>query len=237
MDPGAPRRLEGRACSPDNQRTSGQLRPEWLGQAELPVSVRPARQTGEQPAAQHHKRDQAQLGIAGAASAAGARPPEMEVVLRRVGNAQRRAVHTEHGQFAPPMLLGRRRGPHVGGVLKEPREQLRSEALPRLDDGAPAHGLAGAAGRRQHEVEMPDDLLNRTIAQQSHADDDPDHVVPGSFRRRTVPVPVAARACAIHSGSSVSLKTSKLAARSPLPTASNACPRSIPTPPRYAGRG
>src|SRR5262245_57320375 len=48
----------------------------------------------------------------------------------------------------------------------------------------------------------------------------------GSLRRRIVAVPVACNACAIHSASSVSLKSSKLGARSPAPTARMASPNS-----------
>ena len=53
----------------------------------------------------------------------------------------------------------------------------------------------------------------------------------GSLRRRIVAVPVARKACAIHSASSVSLNSSKLAARSPAPTAENGLPQPHPPPP------
>src|SRR5262245_12294400 len=49
----------------------------------------------------------------------------------------------------------------------------------------------------------------------------------GSLRRRIVAVPVASYACAIHAASSVPLKSSKLGARSPAPTARMASPNSI----------
>jgi hypothetical protein len=53
----------------------------------------------------------------------------------------------------------------------------------------------------------------------------------GSLRRRIVAVPVACNACAIHAASTVSLKSAKLAARSPAPTARMVSPNSIaPTP-------
>src|SRR4029450_1700284 len=53
----------------------------------------------------------------------------------------------------------------------------------------------------------------------------------GSFRRRTDAVPVAAKAAAIHCGSIAALNCSKLAGRSPAPTARMASPTSIAPPP------
>ncbi len=49
----------------------------------------------------------------------------------------------------------------------------------------------------------------------------------GSLRRRTEAVPVAASAAAIHAGSIAALNCSKLAGRSPAPTASTVSPNPI----------
>ena len=49
----------------------------------------------------------------------------------------------------------------------------------------------------------------------------------GSLRRRTDAVPVAVSAAAIHAGSMAALNFSKLAGRSPAPTASMASPNPI----------
>src|SRR5262249_23218887 len=75
--------------------------------------------------------------------------------------------------------------------------------------------------------EMTHDFADRAVAQQRHPDDEPHDVLRGQLASAIVAVPVASNACAIHAASSVPLKSSKLGARSPAPTARMASPNSI----------
>ncbi len=164
----------------DDERCVGELGPQRLGAREFAVAEGADREAGEEMAAQDHQRHDAHHGIAPGALPARADAAEGGLVLRRVRHAQGAAIEAEDSQPAPAFGVGGSRSPH-GGTLSEERGERRGpEAFARLSDGTAAHGLAAPADG-QHQVEMPHDLPDRAIAQQRHADHEPDDVLGGQL--------------------------------------------------------
>jgi hypothetical protein len=64
-------------------------------------------------------------------------------------------------------------------LSEEHSQRLISQTIPGLDHGPSGDDSPprGQVGIRQDEIQMSHDLLDRSVAKQSHADDDPDDVL------------------------------------------------------------
>jgi len=158
----------------DRHGVIGELLPQRLGQGQLARRPRSQAQARQQVRAQHHERDQAQLGI-GRRAAAAAGPTEGRLVLGRVRDPQRGAIDPVDRQAAPAVGLGRRPCPAGRRLLEQRRQGRHPEPIAGLHHGAA--GGARAAGRgspaREHQIEVMHPLLDRAVAEQGHPDHDP----------------------------------------------------------------
>ena len=131
---------------------------------------------------QSHQGDEPSLGIARLPSTRRWQPEGLAVFVS-VGDAEGRAVHSVEGETAPTVLVCCGVCPRLGRAIKDSFEWGCAHAVPPLRDGARRYGLAGGGPlvllARQNEPQVSDDLLDRPVSEQGHADDQPD-----DYRRR-----------------------------------------------------
>ena len=121
---------------------------------------------------------QSQRRIAARSPAAGALAGEVLAIVGTVGDAQGGAVDAPQGQPAPAISAGGGARPSGGTAAKQPLERCGAEARAGLRHRARSDA-AGTTGHWQRQIEVTHDLDNRAVADQRHAEDEPDHLFCG----------------------------------------------------------
>jgi hypothetical protein len=139
----------------------------------------------EKVRSQHHQHHDAEHRVAALALVAATLTAEARTVLRRIGDANRAAIHAEEREATPPMGVGAAPRPLRRAAVNHPLHGLAADALARLRYGAPCDG---AARGRQREIELSSFVTTSSMgrsrkAKEPHPEHDPDHL----FRRKPPP--------------------------------------------------
>ncbi len=160
----------------DGERIVGDLAPQLTRQRQLAARVRPETCRREQVTAQGHQRDEAYLRVAALAAprrlaAEVARGSRVSRACAWWCHRRRRARARASDPHPPP------RGPTCGTALEEPAHRLRAKARPGLRHCAACHRQVAPVWQRQ--VQFVDELRDRSVAVERHAQHQPDHLLRG----------------------------------------------------------
>ena len=160
----------------ERDRVVGQLEPQIFPQCRLAGAVVGVDQRRHHVCACRHQRDQP-YGRIGAAAARrrSVLPAKGCPILARVGHSERAAIDGVDRQPAPPVGIVLRLAPHRRRHSKQMLQRRRADARPSLRDRTPRHAAAVLHWHRQ--VEPRHDALDRVVAQERHADDQPHNLL------------------------------------------------------------
>ncbi len=149
-----------------------------LGVLRFRFAVRTNTDPGHQVRPQYHQRGGAHQRIAARTAPAGASPAEVLAILGAVAQPQRDAIDAEDGQLALAIEAVTLVDPGIRRHLEEPPHQRFTE----LGSGPWHHRSRQLSALRvEHQVQASHHVVERPIAKQSHADDEPRDL----FRRKS----------------------------------------------------